>query len=583
MEAKNLIAVTGCILLAACAVHPLKSTAVAQTTSESAADAEIDGGPFASRADLPNQELTARVLYQLLLAEIAGQRDQPQLAASTYLDVAKSTRDPRIAQRATEVALSARQPRIAADAAKLWADLDPSSRQAQQTVVAVLVSEGRFDESKPWISKILAGADPAAQGQSFLHLNSLLARQADKQAVLAFVQNITEPYPKLAESHYSIALAAYNAGRKDLALTEVRKASELRPGWEGSALMEGQILQTEAPDDAVTFYRDFLKKHPQAREVQLNFARFLVDRKDFTGAREQFGQILKAAPDNPELTLAVGLLSMQLQDFDYAEEYLEKVLSLNYKDPDAVRMYLGQLNEERKSYEKAEEWYRAVQPGEQYLPAQIKVATLLARRNQLAEARKFLADVKPENNQQRTQVVIAESQILRDAKQYQEAYDTLTKGLEQMPDTADLLYDRAMVSEKLERLDLLESDLRLVIKLKPDHAHAYNALGYTLADRTTRYGEAKELIEKAIALSPSDPFIIDSLGWVQYRMGNLSDAALNLRSAYDKAPDPEIAAHLGEVLWAQGQKDEARRLVMGKLKDNPDNEILQALAKKFTP
>jgi len=397
------------------------------------------------------------------------------------------------------------------------------------------------------------------------------------------VQSIAQPYPKLAESHYSTGLAAYNAGRKDLALSEIHRAAELRPGWEGSALMEGQILQTEEPDKAVAFYRDFLKRYPQSKEVQLNFARFLVDRKDFTGAREQFGQILKAAPDNPELTLAVGLLSMQLQDYDGAEDYLERVLSLNYKDPDAVRMYLGQLNEERKRFDKASEWYRAVQPGEQYIPAQVKVATMLARQNQIGDARQFLSSVKVENNLQRTQIVIAESQILRDAKQFQDAYDTLTKGLEQMPDTADLLYDRAMVAEKLERLDLLESDLRQVIKLKPDHAHAYNALGYTLADRTTRFGEAKDLIDKAIALSPSDPFIIDSLGWVQYRMGNLTDAATNLKSAYDKQPDPEIAAHLGEVLWAQGQKDEARRILLGKLKDNPDNEVLQAVIKKFNP
>ena len=219
MEAKNLIAVTGCVLLAACAVHPVKSTAVAQMSTEAVADGDgdrdSDAPPPINRALLPNQELTARVLYQLLLAEIAGQRDHPQLAASTYLDVAKTTRDPRIAQRATEVALSARQPKIGVEAAQLWANLDPTSVQARQTVLALLVSDGRFNDAKPWLDKLMTGADAAGQGQVFLHLNSLLARQSDKPGVLAFVQGIAAPYPKLAEAHYSTCLLYTSPSPRD--------------------------------------------------------------------------------------------------------------------------------------------------------------------------------------------------------------------------------------------------------------------------------------------------------------------------------------------------------------------------------
>ena len=583
----NFSAVVGCVLLAACAVHPVKNMAVAQMgedlSSESEAESESDAcAPTpVSQAALPSQELTSRILYQLLLAEIAAQREQMPLASSTYFEVAKSTRDPRIAQRATELAVAAHQSKTALDAASLWLQLDPQSTQARQTVVALYVTEGKFDQSRSYIEKMLAASDSAGKGSIFMHLNALLAKQQDKAAALGFVQSLAKPYQDIPEARYSTGLAALNATKLPLALTEARAASKLRPGWETSALLEGQVLQAQSPDSATTFYRDYLAKHPDAREVNLTFARFLVDRKDFGGAREQFANILKAAPDNPDITLAVGLLSMQLQDYDAAEHHLEHVLELNYRDPDAVRMYLGQLNEDRKQFDKAAEWYGQVGQGEQFLGAQIKVAAMLARQGKMQEARDYLAKIPVENNQQRVQVFLAEAQILRDAKSYSLAYDSLSKGLETVPDSPDLLYDRAMVAEKLERLDLLESDLRRVIKIKPDHAHAYNALGYTLADRTSRLAEAKELIDKAVSLSPSDPFIIDSLGWIQYRMGNLTDAAQNLKSAYDKQPDPEIAAHLGEVLWAQGQRDEARRLVQAKLKDNPENEILQAVAKKF--
>jgi tetratricopeptide (TPR) repeat protein len=589
IKVSSICALFGVFVFSACAAHPPAPAPLAQrapTAEESERDS-LDKDPAeraavekgaAKTAPLPPNDLSAKIFYQLLLAEIAGQRDRMGLAVTTYLDVAKATRDPRIAQRATEVALYARQAKPALEAAVLWAELDPESTQARQTITALLVSEGKLDEARPYLERFLA----ASGGQGFLHLNALVAKHPDKASLKTLILELTKPYPSLPEARYSNALAAFNAKDQELALSEIRSASELRPGWEAAALLEAQIVHASGKEPD-SFYKQFLQRYSQAREVRLAYARYLVDLKNFPAAREQFKEILHNAPDNADLTLAVGLLSLQLEDFDAAETYLKRVLELNFKDPDAVRFYLGQLNEDRKRYAQAAEWYGLIGPGENFLPAQIKIAAMLARQNRLDDARKHLQGVTAENSQQRVQLILADAQLLREAKAYQVAFDTLTQALETMPNYPDLLYDRAMVSEKLERLDILEQDLRKVIALKPDHAHAYNALGYTLADRTQRYPEALELIQKAIALAPGDPFIKDSLGWVQYRMGNLSEAETTLREAYKKQPDPEIAAHLGEVLWMAGNKDEAQKIWSAKSKEHPNNDVLNTVIKKFVP
>ena len=246
-----------------------------------------------------------------------------------------------------------------------------------------------------------------------------------------------------------------------------------------------------------------------------------------------------------------------------------------------MRFYLGQVAEERKQYDAAMKYYESVGGGEQYVAAQARYAFLLGRQNKVAEARQYLQNVKTSNDEQRALLVQAEAQLLRETKNYTESYDVLNKALEKQPNQPDLLYDSAMAAEKLDRLDVVEANLRKLITLKPDHAQAYNALGYTLADKTSRYPEAKQFIEKALTLSPDDPFILDSMGWVLYRMGNVKESLDYLNKAYTKRPDPEIAAHIGEVLWAQGHKQDAEKIWRDASKDSPENELLQTTMKKF--
>lgn len=531
-------------------------------------------------AALPKETLTPRLLYQILLAEIAGQRGHVKLASDAYLDLARHTRDPRLAQRATEAALYAGQPAQALEAARLWLTLMPQSERAQQTVAILLVNAGKLTEARPYLEHMLAGkgADPAL---AFLRLNGLLARQHDKKAVLALVQALAKPYGKLPEAHLAVAQAAWAAQQMDLARTESDEAMKLKPDWETGALFRGALLQQTSVDAALAYYRDFLQRFPAARQVRLGYAKLLVNDKQFEAARDQFRHLLKEAPDSADVNLAVGLLSMQLKDYAAAADYLQQALELGYRDPDLVRLYLGQIDEDRKQFDQALKWYDSVGPGPRYFPAQIRYAAVLAKAGKLTEAREHLHRIKADSPHERVQLIQAEAQLLREAGAYQEAYEVLNRALAKQPDQPDLLYDRAMAAEKLGRLDVVEQDLRKLIRLKPDNAQAYNALGYTLADRTTRYKEALDLITKALELAPDDPFIMDSMGWVQYRLGNYGKAEHYLKRAYASRRDPEIAAHLGEVLWVQGKQEEAKRLWQAALKEHPDNAALLAVIKKF--
>ncbi len=570
-------------VLAACVQPPLQPGD--EQPGQPAAKAPVSqpravARPPAKPPVLPNQELSQAILFKTLLAEIALQRGQANVAVQSYLELARETRDPRIAQRATEVAWNARLIGVALETAGIWLAADPGSLQARQVLAALLVNQARLADAQPHLEKSLA-ADPENVGHHFLQLNALLARHPDKAAVLQLTQNLAQPYPALPEAHFSIAQAALSAGQDPLALTEIRAALKLRPEWEQAVLFHGQLLQRTSNADALAYFQGYLKSHPRAMEVRLTYARLLVTDKKYPEARTEFQTLTREFPDNPDVTLAVGLLSFQLRDYDVAEAQLLRALETHYKDPDAVRFYLGQTNEENKRFDEAQRWYGSIASGEQYVPARARYATILAKQGKLAEARKYLQE-SALNAQQRVQFTQAEAQLLRDANDYRAAFDVLGQALEKSPDSPELLYDHAMAAEKVDRLDVLESNLRKVIQLNPDHAHAHNALGYTLADRNTRLQEAYTLIEQALKLAPEDPFIMDSMGWVLYRMSQNDAALIFLKRAFELRPDAEIAAHLGEVLWVVGQRDEARKIWDGALKSDPGNEVLLATVKKFS-
>lgn len=529
---------------------------------------------------LPPQDLSPSVLYQFLLAEMAVHRQQYGLAAQAYVDLARKTLDPRIARRATDVSVYARQPALAVEAATLWLQSDPTSVLARQTLASILIGSGALQDVRPHLEMLLA-IDPQRAGQVFQQLNQLLARHEDKARVATLIGELAALYPQVPEGRLAAAQAAWNAKQLDTALEQSRAALKLRPDYEVAALFHGQALQSRSNDDAIRFFRAYLDAHAGARDVRLNLVRLLVFARRNDEARRELGALTRAHPDNPDVVLAAGLLALQMSDWTLAETHLKRALELNASGADNVRYYLGQISEERKQTDEALRWYRSVGGGEQYIPAQVRAAAIIAKRDGLAAARAMLHAIQPQDVQQRVQLTQAEAQILRDAAAYRDAYELLGAAVDKLPNIPDLLYDYAMAAEKVDRVDVLESNLRKLIELRPDHAHAYNALGYTLADRNQRLDEALQLIEQALKLAPEDPFIQDSMGWVLYRLGRADEGQAYLERAFKQRPDPEIAAHLGEVLWMQGRRDEAQRVWREALKAHPGNEVLEAAIKKF--
>ncbi len=577
--AAALFALAGCATQAPKAGAP-KSEPASVATGAHPARAQIPAANGEPAEKLPDQELTETILYEFLLAEIAGQRGNVGLAAQAYVDLAKRTRDPRIARRATEIAVFGRMGNAAIDAARIWYETDSKSQRALQALCGLLVNAGRYDEALPYLKTLLAEAEGGA-GAGFMQLNRTLASARDKSAALSLVQQLAEGYPKLAQARYALAQAAANAQQHDLALREIRRAQELQPDWEAAVLLEAQLLQPDSNPEAVARLSQYLARHPDSREVRLGYARALVAGRRYSEARGEFQKLLKDFPDNTEVTYAVALLSLQLSDYAQAEKNLNRLLELDYPDKASVQLYLGQIAEEQKDYPTALRRYAAIDHGEQYLPAQIRYAQVLAKQGKVEEARAHLKQVTANGTQQRVQLVLAEAQILRDANRTQEAFALVGRALESLPDNSDLLYDYAMLAERVDRVDILESSLKKLIELRPDYAHAYNALGYTLAERNLRLPEARELIEKALKLSPGDAFIIDSMGWVLYRMGNLEESLKFLRRAFSDRADPEIAAHLGEVLWVSGKRAEAEKILDEAARKHPDNETLNSTIQRL--
>jgi tetratricopeptide (TPR) repeat protein len=531
---------------------------------------------------LPNEELTEPILYELLVGEIAMQRGNPELAARTYIDLAKRTRDPRVARRAVEIANYARMPNLALEAAKLWHEAEPDSVPALQMVTVYMAAVGRVDEAEPYLTQLLASNETKPE-TVFMQVNRLLAADPDKAANLRLVRKLAAGYPELPYAHFAIAQAAVAANDEQLALQEIRRASELRPDWAVAAGFEAQILQRTSPAKAAERLSRYLDKYPEQSDVRMSYARLLVSDKRYAEARQQFEKLLAANPDNTEDIYAVGLLAFQLKDYATAEANMKRLLALDYRDPDGVRYVLGQIEEAQKHWPQAIAWYEQIQGGDHFLPSRLRAAQSMAREGKLDAARAYLHAVKASSKEDAVQLIIAEAQLLRDANDAGGAFALLDRALKKSPNQTDLLYDQALTAEKLGRYDILEENLRKVIKIQPDHAQAYNALGYSLADRNLRLPEARKLIEKALQLRPDDGFIIDSMGWVLYRQGDLAGAETYLRRAYGDQHDAEIGAHLGEVLWVEGKRAEARRIWDEALKDHPENETLKKTVRRFNP
>jgi tetratricopeptide (TPR) repeat protein len=524
-------------------------------------------------------EANAEFVYKYLLGEIAGQRGELSLASQLFYDLAKQTQDARLAERAARAAAYARQPALALQASTLWSKLDPDSVEAQQAASQLLIASGNLTAAKPQLEKLLAQEDKRADG--FMSINALLAGQKDKKEVLALVKDLAKPYPTLPEAHFAIAQSAYFAEDANLAKAELAIADKYRPGWEPSAQMQGQMLFKVSPDQALSFYKAFLAKYPAANNVRMTYAKTLVSQKKYKEAKPEFTTLVERSKYDPEISTVVGLLSLESKDYQLADQYLEQALRNGYKDPDQLHLYLGHSAESQNDDKSALMWYDKIQAGDHFLEGRLSAASIIAKTQNVDAAITMLDEVNDLTDDQQIAVIQTEAALLNQAKRSQDAFDLLEKSMTNFPTSPELIYDFAMTAERIQKFDVMENALYKLIKIKPDFAPAYNALGYSFADRNIKLNEAKTLIETAIKLSPGDSYILDSLGWVYYRMGDYENAVSSLRKAYEIKADPEIAAHLGEVLWNQGQQAEAKKIWERALKEFPENPVLVATTKKF--
>lgn len=533
-------------------------------------------------AEAHGEPSAGQTVFQVLLAEMALHNGDLELASQAYANLSLRTRDPQVMERTIEVAGYARRFDLALETARLWLDSDPASKRAQRMLVSMLILSNQLDELAPHLIALLE-SDRGALAENLLGLNRMFARSTDRLAVFRLIDRVCQPFFGIAEAHYAVAVAASSAGQVERAKREVGVALELRPDWEMAAFLQAQLLLRESPAEAIAFLEEFLQRNPNARETELLLARALVGERRYADAKRHFDQLLQAYPDSPEVVYAVAILALQQDDRTLAETQLKHFVSLKGPEKSPAYYYLGQIAEDSSRNDEALSYYTQVVSGEHYLSAQIRRARLLAQQGQLDGGRDVLRNAKTDNAEQRVQLYVAEAALLREAKRPREAFDLLESRLAEQPEQPDLIYETALLAERLNMVELMDQRLRRLIELRPDNPQAYNALGYAYADRNERLTEARELIEKALALAPEDGFILDSMGWVLYRQGDLSGALSYLERSYAKREDPEIAAHLGEVLWAMGRQDDARRLLQSAQKNHPTNDLLSETIRKFVP
>jgi len=538
--------------------------------------------PEQATDNLPKVELTADLLYRYTKAEMEFKQGQWQGAYLTMLALAQQTRDPRLARRAAEMALSARQGAEALVAVRLWRQLAPDSDEATQYFLGFAVVGEDLGEAEQIFAQRIKDAKPGARGLAMFQMQQFLLRARDKRAAFALEERVLQPYDNTLEAHLILAQGAFGLGDNERARAEAQKALSVQPTSELAILTKAQVA--ENGEAAVKVLTDFLARHPDAHEVRAAYARLLVDARNFDEGKRQFLILLKAQPDNIATLYALGVVSMQVNDLAGAEDYFKRFVAVlsehpgDDRDPSKVLMILAQIEEERGAFDAAIEWLDKVDSNDSHvnLNARLKRAQLTARKGDVDGARKQLAELDAQEPADQAQITQADAQILREAGDTRAAFTVLENALKRFPNNPDLLYDYALAAEKLGKLDEMERSLRQVIAATPDNQHAYNALGYSLAERNVRLNEAYALIDKALKMAPGDPFIMDSMGWVQYRMGRLDEAEQTLRRAYALRNDPEIAVHLGEVLWMKGDKAGAQKIWQEAQSKDPKNDALRS-------
>jgi tetratricopeptide (TPR) repeat protein len=523
--------------------------------------------------------LSEDTVYSLLAAELAGQRNRFDIALDNYAIQAAKTQDPGVAERAFRIAEYMGTEQVALQMALIWAKNDPTNLDAQRAVAVQLARGGRYDESMTYMEKVL-------QGQGDTHFDFLALSAADtdettRAGLLKSFERLLGKYPGNSQLIFGKALLMQQDGDAPGALALLESHPPQR-GEIAPILLRARLLAAlDRGAEALPLLEKSIKQTPDDKRLRLTYARMLVEQNRLVDAKVQFAELVKQYPDDDELRYSLALVCLEGKAWDEAAGLLQDLVERG-SHVDSAHLNLGRIAEERNDPEGALTQYSLVTPGTDYLPAQLRQADILVANGRAGEASRRLAAERSAEPDYGVQLYLVEAEALTNNDKNEQAWQILQKGLKVYPDDANLLYTRAMLAEKRGDLVQLEKDLRTIIAREPENAMALNALGYTLSDRTTRYAEAKGLIEQAYQINPEDPAVLDSLGWVNYRLGNLPEAERLLRRAFAQFPDHEVAAHLGEVLWAAGKQREARQVWIKALNDQPDSPVLRATVLRLT-
>lgn len=534
----------------------------------------------------------AEIFYEILLGEITTRSGDPSSGYALMLEAARTSNDENIYKRAADIALQARSGEAALAAANAWKDAWPQSREANRYVLQLLVALNRIADTAAPLQQELLLTKAQAKATAFQALPQLYRRASDKALAASVVQQALASdlkHPDTGAAAWAtVGRMRILANDKKGALEAAHRAQKFDPNYEGTALLALELME-EGEAEAAPIARQYFDGQPLPA-LRLIYARVLVD---LQRPAESLAQLQAATRENPSLAegwLMQAMLQIQNKALDQAEIALQQFTAAAQASatdsaniPGMTQAYLlyAQIAEAQGNFEAAEGWLQRVNNPSDVFNAQIRRAALWARQGELTRARGLLHTLQTTSTEEERVKWMAEVQFLRDAGKYNQALALQAQAVAQFPNDNDLLYDQAMLADRAGQQQTMERLLRQLIARQPDYHHAYNALGYSLAERGVRLQEAKELIEKALTYAPDDPFITDSLGWVEFRLGNHAQALLLLERAFEKRQDADIAAHLGEVLWKLGQYERAKALWKDAQQQHPDNETLRETLKRL--
>ncbi len=536
-----------------------------------------------SQVTTKKASLDPQLLYTLMVAEMAGQREQYNLALDGYLHAAKRVDDIEVAKRATQLALVLKQNEKASEAVDIWLANEPENIEARRAAV-LLSARGDDKDSLRTHLEYLYQVDPSGFEESLVSVTKAMPRSKGNQSDLLFeeLEHLALKNPDQAIFPYLQALLASQAKKEKSADEKIQQAVKLRPDWENALLLQAQLAAHRGDYTTARFtLQNMINKNPGNMKLRKMFGQLLLKQESYKEALQQYQIISEQNPDDSEAAYSSALIYMQLKQDDKAESALKKLVNKPELRAQAS-YYMGRIAARKGDYDEALVWFDKVTFGPLSFESKMSAVGVLIEQEHFSQALSRVEAAEDEFPDQLLRITLLKAELFSIQKQHQESFDVLTQGLTKLPGSTELLYTRALVAEKLDRLDIVEKDLKFILKSKPDDANALNALGYTLVDKSERYSEAESYLLKALEIKPDEPVILDSYGWLKYKLGEYPEALEYLEKAYSKEQDAEIAAHYIEILWASGKKSQAREIYLKALKKDPESEKLKQISDLFS-